>query len=303
MLLLLAGSAEARTHKGSGPTTIAVGYGAAWVGFGDGTVMRVDARTLEPLRRRIASRTGGYVMSIATGLDSVWVAAGGTPVKRLDPRTGSVRAMVRNQPGRWSGAGAQVATGAGFVWIADHERNAILRVSARTNRVSRRRALPHRLRSIAAGRTEVWVQTVSRHGRGIVSRLAPRTLRLRPVLSLECPTATLATAGRVLWVLDNCSGGLRGLGGTASEPIKTVRDAWSLAAGLGSVWVSDGASVHRIVGDRVVSRIPARGHVLAAGAERVWVLDLGDGGRAGWLRRIDPKRNRLVGRPIRLAAK
>ena len=306
MLVLLAGSAEARTLKGQGPTTIAVAYGAAWVGFGNGTVTRVDARTLRLLRRPVELEPGGYVASIATGFESVWVAPHGTPIRRLDPESGKVRASISNQPGRWSGSSGQVATGAGSVWIADHERNAILRVNPRTNRISRRKRLAHRLRSIAVGPSGVWVQTLPGTGpvRGleaprIVSRLDRRTLRLHRAFRLPCE-ASLEPAGDLLWVLDDCDGSLRRFdtrAGTLSRPVAKP-GAMALAAGFGSIWVSDGPTIRRVQGGRVTAEIKVRGRV-AVGAGFVWVLDSGNG-VVGWLRRIDPATNRVVGRPIRL---
>lgn len=309
MLALLAGSAEARVLKGTGPSAIAVGYGAAWIGFGDGTVTRVDARTLKVQQQRLASRVSGYITSIATGFGSVWVAPSGTPVHRLDPRTGAVQARISNQPGRWSGAGTQVVAGAGSIWIADHERNAILRVNVRRNWISRRRSLPHQLRSIAAGRRGVWVQTFrgrapirTRRGHGIVSRLDPRTLRLRRAFRLTCD-ASLQPDGDVLWVLDYCDGSLRRFdpkSGRLSGPV-AAPGAMGLSAGFGAIWVSDGSMVRRVDDGRVVAEIRVRG-LVAAGERFVWVLDAGNG-VVGWLRRIDPATNRVVGRPIRLSVR
>jgi hypothetical protein len=305
MLAVLAGSAEARTLKGTGPTTIAVGYGAAWVGFGDGTVTRVDARTMRLRPRRVASEFD-YVTSIATGFGSIWVAPHGTPIRRLDPDDGTVRATISNQPGRWSGSASQVETGAGSVWIADHERNVILRVNPRTNRVSARRALPHSLRGIAAGPSGVWVRTSPGRGplRGpegprIVSRLDRRTLRLHRAFRLTCD-ASLEPAGNLVWVLDGCDGSLRRFNtraGTLSRRV-AAPGAMGLAVGFGSIWVSDGPTVRRVQGGRVTAEIKARG-LVAVGEGFVWVLDYGNG-VVGWLRRIDPATNRLVGRPIRL---
>jgi streptogramin lyase len=304
MLALLAGSADARLVKGNGPSTIAVGYGAVWIGFGDGVVTRVDARTLRQISRRIA---GGFITSIDTGVGSVWVAPSGASVRRVDPRTGAVHATIANQPGTWSGS-TQVAVGAGSVWVADSGRDAIFRVNARRNQVSRRRGLPHRLRSIAVGTRGVWVQTfpaggpmIGPEGPRIVSRLDPGTLRLRRAFRLRCD-AILLPRGSSLWVLDNCDGSLRRFdsrAGTLSRPIASP-GAMGLSAGFGSIWVSDGSMVRRVQDGRVVAEIQARG-LVAAGEGFVWLLDYGDG-VVGWLRRIDPATNRLVGRAIRLAS-
>jgi hypothetical protein len=309
LVALSAVSADARPLKGQGPTTIANGYGAVWVGFGDGTVTRVDERTLALRSRRLGRAGHSYILSIATGAASVWVAPSGLAVHRLDPRTVTVRGTVRNQPGVWTGAGTQVVVGAGFAWIADHERNAVLHASLRTNRVARRTVVHGRLRSIAAGAREVWVQVVPTVGpiRGpegtrVVSRLDPRTMRLRRAFRTSCDSSLLPT-GQSLWVLDNCDGTLRRFdvrAGRLSTPL-AVSGTWGLSAGFGSLWVSGGTTVRRVSDGRVVAAIPARG-LAAAGQIFVWVLDMGDG-VTGWLRRVDPATNRLVGRPIRLSAR
>jgi streptogramin lyase len=311
-LVLLVGPAEARTLKGNGPVSLAVGYGAVWIGSGDGTVTRVDARTLNKVERRLSPLVAGfYIGSLASGFGSIWVAPNSTPLHRLDPRTGAVQAKVSNQPGRWSGSASLVATGAGFVWAGDYQRNAIFRVDARTNRIGRRKSLPHRLRGLVAGAGGVWVQTIP--GRGpitgpngprIVSRVDPQTLRVHRAFRTDCD-ASLQPAGRSLWVLDNCDGALRRFDvrtGTLGDPIETSPGAFGLTSGFGSVWVSDGSTVRRVHGGRVAARIPVRGPILAAGDRFVWVLDVGDG-VTGWLRRIDPSTNHIVGRPIRLAGR
>ncbi|MBA2361824.1 MAG: hypothetical protein H0V79_13000 [Actinobacteria bacterium] len=53
---------------------------------------------------------------------------------------------------------------------------------------------------------------------------------------------------------------------------------------------------------RVVARIAANGGSLAATGDAVWLLGMGNG-VAGWLRRLDPAKSRLAGRPIRLASR
>jgi hypothetical protein len=119
--------------------------------------------------------------------------------------------------------------------------------------------------------------------------------------------ATLQPVGASLWVLDNCDGSLQRFDaerGALSPPLKTSAGAWGLASGFGSVWLADGGRVVRIDPNRgaVVARIRVEANAVAAGARFVWVLDMWDVA-GGWLRRIDPATNRLVGRPIRLSAR
>jgi hypothetical protein len=108
-------------------------------------------------------------------------------------------------------------------------------------------------------------------------------------------------------VLDHCNGTLRRFdarAGLLSRPVVVSTGAWGLTNGFGSVWVADGSSVLRIDPRRrtVVARIRVEANVVAAGAGFVWVMDTWDPA-GGWLRRIDPATNRVVGPPIRLSAR
>jgi hypothetical protein len=71
LVSLLPGAADARPLKGAGPSVIATGYGAVWIGFGNGTVMRVDERTLQVRYHMLDPTRRAYILSIARGLGSV----------------------------------------------------------------------------------------------------------------------------------------------------------------------------------------------------------------------------------------
>jgi streptogramin lyase len=310
LLVLLAGSAEARPLKGSGPQSLAAGYGAAWIGFGDGTVTRIDARTLQRRSRRLGSGTGGYfITSLATGLGSVWAAPNGPPLHRLDPRTMRVTGRLWRDRGGW--APTHVAIGAGAVWVTDYRRNVLFRFDPRTKRIAGREFAPHTLRDVVASRGAVWVQTIPGRkptegpkGERVVSRLDATTLRLHRAFRAMCDVS-LEPVAASLWVLDNCDGTLRRFDarrGVLSPPLANSGGAWGLTSGFGSVWVAAGSSVLRIDPRRraVVARIRVEANDIAAGANAVWVLDRWDP-MGAWLRRIDPATNRLIGRPIRLS--
>jgi DNA-binding beta-propeller fold protein YncE len=302
-------SAEARTFKGTGPRTLAVGYGAAWVGFGDGTITRIDAKSFQRRSRRLGSGMGGFsITSLATGFGSVWAAPNGPPLHRLHPRTVRVTGRIWRDGGGWTPT--HVAIGAGAVWVADHRRNTVFRFDRRTRRITGRNFAPHTLRSVVASPAGVWVQTMpgpapitGPRGARIVSRLDPTTLRLRRAFRVSCD-GSLQPVGTSLWVLDHCDGTLRRFDaktGVLTRPYATLTGAWGLTSGFGSVWVADGSSVLRIDPLRrsVVARIHVETNSVAAGAGFVWVLDSWDVA-GSWLRRIDPGTNRVVGDPIRL---
>jgi streptogramin lyase len=252
---------------------------------------------------------GGFsITSLATGFRSVWVAPNGPPLHRLDPRTARVmRRIWHDRPG-WTPT--HLTIGAGAVWVTDHRRNTIFRFDPRTGAITGRSLAPHTLRSVVASRIGVWVQTMPGRGpiRGpkgarIVSRLDPSTLRLRRAFRLACD-ASLQPLGSALWVLDHCNGTLRRFrarAGLLSRPVKVSTGAWGLTSGFGSMWVADGSSVLRIdpLRGSLVARVRVEANAVVAGAGFVWVMDSWNA-VGGWLRRIDPATNRLIGAPIRL---
>jgi hypothetical protein len=282
-----------------GPTALAVGNGAAWVGFGDGRVVRVPM-TIRPRRTVVRPKLTGFVGGIATGFGSVWVARHDSTVLRLDGKTGRVLAEIA--PG-W--APSYVDAGLAAVWVVDSGRKTLFRVDPVTNRVTARVRIPGSPMGLAVGAGAVWVAAApgpitGLRGRRVVWKVRPATLAVRRLLVADC-NVTLHAAGVRLWVLDNCDGALRSMNtrtGRWAEPRSTLPGAWRLTTSFGSLWVSDGATVVRTGG----TRIDVPGHMLASSRRWLWVLDMGNG-ITGWLRRIDPETNRVVGHRIRLSAR
>jgi hypothetical protein len=115
----------------------------------------------------------------------------------------------------------------------------------------------------------------------------------------------IAVGLRRLWVSDLCAKTVTPVGRRVGRSVPVGEASVGLAVGKRAVWVKSQSerSVRRLDPrtGRLLARIPARGTWLATdGGDRVWVLDLGDG-RAGFLRTIDARTNRVVGRPIRIA--
>ena len=312
ILALAVGVARSAPTKGDGPTTIAVAYGSVWVGMGgDGSVVRVSARSrriTSRVRRLSAPPYGGYgfVHSLAIGFGSVWVAAGRYhTLARIDPRTNRA---VDVQPSRpWTAT--LVTAGGGAVWAGDFDRNAVFRVEPATNRVSARIPVPGRLWSLAAGRAGVWIVTLA--GRRVTSetprevrRLDPRTNTIGPPLITSRCDFSLAVGPLRLWVSDLCAQTVTPVGRRVGRSVPVGEASVGLAVGNGSVWVLSQSerSVRRLDArtGRLLARVRVRGTWPAAGGDHLWVLDLGDG-RAGFLRTVDARTNRVVGRPIRIA--
>ena len=306
---LAAAGASAAPTKGDGPVSIAAAYGGVWVGFGNGSVRRIDPRTRRVGRPVALGGTGSFVHSLATGFGAVW-AATGAAVYRIDPRT--LRASrVRGFPG-W--IPTSLGVGAGAVWVGDiSSRSAVVRINLRGShpRATRVKGLMW----LAAGRSGVWaVAHAVARGR-ITGPAGPRrvvkldTKSGRPTglaIPVRCDQS-LAVGAAAVWAGDTCDHALWTLDPRTGRPMGKRIPMPGLGprpvVGFGSVWVVGGGVVARVdpSARRIVRRIPVRASTAAAGEGALWLLDYGDG-TTGFVRRLDPQTNRATGRPIRLRA-
>jgi hypothetical protein len=128
---------------------------------------------------------------------------------------------------------------------------------------------------IAAGRDFVWVLTRGLAGACVPPRQPCTVLRIDP------------RANRVV-----------------GRPISLPRDAWDLAVGAGSVWVTqfDGRILRIDARTGRIARIGARplyfGSVVAFGGGFVWTGNDDERNKGGSIARIDPSDNRVVGAPL-----
>jgi streptogramin lyase len=82
-------SLELETGDGAGPLAVAVGDGSVWVITSRGSLMRIDPRKPQIVRR--ISMSDEQPMLLAVGAGSVWTANhNGYSVSRIDPRTDKV---------------------------------------------------------------------------------------------------------------------------------------------------------------------------------------------------------------------
>jgi len=144
---------------GGAPLGLAFGEGALWVAnLAEGRVHRIDPATNQIVT---SVQTQLDAVSVAVGAGSVWVSNYGTPktpdgrVSRIDPATNQVVAsvLVGTEP-------ALITFAGGSAWVAMQGESTIVRVSAATNAVTARVAVPATSWGIAAGANAVWtVQT------------------------------------------------------------------------------------------------------------------------------------------------
>jgi streptogramin lyase len=122
---------DPRTNKASKiplggiPTGAAFGVGSFWASEDNFTLARID-----PTSRRVVAtiRLDGDHLpgAVVVGDGAVWVFAGGGLLQRIDPASNRVVHTLRVGP---DGVDyAQLAVGAGAVWLSDAEAHTLIRV-------------------------------------------------------------------------------------------------------------------------------------------------------------------------------
>jgi DNA-binding beta-propeller fold protein YncE/predicted Ser/Thr protein kinase len=181
----------------SGPSAVAVGSTAVWVGMitpvpgGNDTLARIDPRGM-----RIASTVGvpEGIRALAASPGAVWIASRRDRfVLKVSIATGKVVSRVnigRDRP-------SDIAYAEGVVWLTYPEDNTVERVDARTGRVIEI-GVQGRPQAIAANGDQVWVASYSDH---TVTRIDPRTSRtVGAPVDVELNPYDLAIGESGLWV-------------------------------------------------------------------------------------------------------
>lgn len=241
---------------------------------------------------------GEFPTAVAAGEGAVWVTAG-FEVVRVDPSTSRV---VRIDPGVPVGSErtCDIGVGAGAVWAVgawSGNRAALVRIDPVTNRAR----IVARLREaacVAAGPAGIWVTSPAR---GVVTRLDPKTGRVRARIRTDGFCDGVATRGRSVWIA--CQGdGLLRVDPRTNRVVEVLRDivsAGRVASGPAGLF-ADGATLD--YSQRALVRLEpsprrvflGRWGFLAVGRHAVWVSS----GRR--LRRVDSGTGRLLAEPIRV---
>jgi len=183
---------------GSGPSAVAVGGGAIWVANGlDRTVSRIDPKTNEVVQ---TITVGNTPTAIAYSDEAVWVtnADDGT-VSKLDPASGEVLVTLPVDA-----AARGIAVGGGAVWLTDPVGNALLRLDARTNTVTRVN-VGSGPTAVAFGNGAVWV---ANNLDGTVSRIDVDRRVVTKTVAVGVAPNGIAVAGKAVWVTDEVAGTL-----------------------------------------------------------------------------------------------
>jgi glutamine cyclotransferase len=238
---------------------IAAGEGSIWVADGRrGWVSRIPAgyeRVAQRVRVPVAAdadrpigRLQAPRASLAVGGGAVWLANGSESLVRIDPDTGEVTATPA---GRRVDA---VASARGAVWALSSRSARLLRVDARTGRVTDRVPIAARTRAeapfpvaIAASARTVWVLNGNT---ATVTQIEARTLsvtRTIPIGVDRVPTDIAATAGTA-WV-SNADGSVARIDtGARAREIRVGESLERVAAAGATVWVTTTAFDHKLPG-------------------------------------------------------
>ncbi len=176
-------------QAGSGPSMVAVGYGAVWAESSYAAIARVNPDTREVENVPV----GNGPSAIATGAGGVWVTdAVDNTVARIDPA--SANAVTGATPvGR---APAAVTTGVGAVWVANTQDGTVSRVDPDTAAVTDTKRVGRRPTGVAVGEGAVWVANSLS---GTVSRIDPGSGDVQTVEVGEAPQGITVAYGLV-WV-------------------------------------------------------------------------------------------------------
>jgi sugar lactone lactonase YvrE len=314
-LLRLAKGRRRRWYVGASVVTLLVlsGVGlllALMLGPDDATPNSVTHPGPVPRRAVLGAtiRIPSGAVDVAVGKHAIWVSGFGR-VARVDPSTDRIVATVKT-PGTEDYS--HVAVGLGAVWVTS-DGGTLYRIDPDGNRVVAAIPVGGPIVGVATGGGYVWV-TRPAEGIGELIRVDPATNRVTgaPIDAGPGPIAALYAFG-ALWVTNSSPSSVVRVDpskGTVSAMAFTGR----LATGYGSLWASSDDSVVRADPETglpaATVRVP-RAQTVAVGEGRVWVLASAKSSsptlfypvqNTAALWEIDPMNNRIVGRPVRLAA-
>lgn len=260
------------------------------------SIVRIDSRT-----NRVAQviSVGRKPNALIESNGIVWVAnEGDRTLSRADTRTGEVRTvggstdvgfLARDEHGNIYASGWDYP----YVWWVDPE----------TGALSRRFRVRWHAVGLAVGGGALWVAERGPNLAGAVSRVDLAHARASRFIPLGSNTVAAAFDFGAVWVAAANDDRVTVISPGLSKPETIAVDSkpYSIAAGLGAVWVGcyGSSTVNRIDPEsrRVVKQIDVSLHgaqsgiySLAAGAGGVWVANA----YAHRIVRIDPATNRIV---------
>ena len=274
---------------------------------------------------------GGSPQALLAHGDSLWIATPSSVV-RLNLQNG---ATIARTPIPTNGVNAGLAFGAGSIWLAPTGSSQLLRIDPSSNRllanidlgVSNDGHVSSLGGGVAFAAGRIWVSRDSNRPRGDVISVNPATGATATPITVGSGPGTVVSGFGSLWV-DNTS---VVVGNTApsriypavsridlqTSRVTTAPFAGIPAVGFGSLWIqtnpaSDDAAIVRVdpATGQTLARIAVPRVVgVSSGGGRVWAISYPKsrsastfqpikGTAALW--QIDPRTNRVIGKPVRL---
>ncbi|HEX6060982.1 MAG TPA: hypothetical protein VF001_02855 [Candidatus Limnocylindria bacterium] len=223
-------------------------FGSIWVASAaDGTVQRIDPAT------------GAIIATIPVADPKRLLAAGCAPSSEHAFATGSFGLRACDAP-------SAIAAGAGAIWAAANDANAVVRVDPARNAVTDTIAVGFSAWSLAATSDALWLTD---YANDAVVRFDPRTRQLVARIAVPAWPTELAVSGGSVWVVCSAAGTVVRIDETQNAVTASVGvGAWALAIAIAGddVWVRGGAT--RADGGlyRIDARTNAVAMVVQAGA-------------------------------------
>jgi len=225
------------------PGPMAIGFGSAWIRFGNGEVGRVDLATGELMATyRVGS---GEFGNLAIGEGSVWVTTfDEDTVSRIDPETNEVVAVFSMQDGD-APEGIIVLPGA--VWVSNHHGGTLVRVAPDTYEVVATIRVaepgssgPHNF-VIAAD--DLWTSVPNSNA---VVRIDPTSNSLVATITANFDPRVMTDGDLAVYATDSV-GHLKQIDTETNQVIRTLEpDVLPWAFGLDAWWAVDGRDLLRL---------------------------------------------------------
>jgi YVTN family beta-propeller protein len=235
---------------GNGPSGIAVGNAAVWVANGlDGTVSRID-----PAVNRVVQQidVGNRPVGVVYAAGSIWVAnTGDGTITRIHANSGR---PARPLPI----AATELAFGAGSLWASERELSKVVRIDAKTEKITQAITVGNGPAGIAFGSGAVWVANSLD---GTVSRIDPVTNSVAAVISTGNGPTSVAVDAHGVWVSNQFGGTLVRIDPTTNQKARfsVGNRPQGVAIGGGNVLVAVRAAGAGHRGGRLTVRMDSSG--------------------------------------------
>ena len=169
--------------------SVGFGFGSVWLVVADGTLLRIDPRTLREMRSIPQATTAveGQEPSFAFDRRSLWISSPAeSTVARIDPSRGTLQK-------RTLFGATGISAGAGAVWVADNASSIWRFGGGRLRRIN----VGTQPQDVVATSDSVWVAD---YGDQSLVRVDPTSRRVRERIKFHHRPVSVATGGGVVAV-------------------------------------------------------------------------------------------------------